>query len=189
MAVRPLLSGLSFVNSWLSLSDCETPASLTPSAARHTSSTGVNDLCSTLDYGSAAFERRIGCLEHLHHAQAGTSVIERPLSLGHTVQKVAGLELQCLSLFNAGRPHVSAPVAHQKLVDSLFCSDLDALVVDFDFFGGIEIVPHHHPPLPADPSGWHIDRGQPVHADVGGYVVWEIERVKGHVLQSVQMRS
>src|SRR3989449_6290703 len=74
---------------------------------------------------SAVRERLVGRLQHPHHAQAGPAVVERLLSRGHTVQKVASFELEGLGLVHAWCPHVSAPVAHQKVVDRLLCSHLE----------------------------------------------------------------
>src|SRR5262249_55984197 len=48
--------------------------------------------------------------------------------------------------------------------------ELDALVVDLDLLARLEVVVHDHAPAPPDQGPAHLDRGQPVHVDVGDQV-------------------
>ena len=91
-------------------------------------------------------------------------------------------------LLEARRPHVAAPVAHQEIVDALPARDLDALVVDLELLGRLEIVPDEHLPVTTKERRAHLHGGKPVDVHVGDHVVREIERDVGEVLVTVQVR-
>src|SRR5262249_60643477 len=108
---------------------------------------------------------------HSHHTQASPPVVERLLSRRHAFQEIAGFELEGLGLVHPWCPHVSASVAHQKVVDSWPCSHLEDLRLDqtlepltrlvvsigtlhppavhLDPFGRLASAPHKPVPLPA----------------------------------------
>src|SRR5215472_4574014 len=84
--------------------------------------------------------------------------------------------------------HITGTIADEKLVQvARMRGHADALVVDFDFFVGFEIVPDKHFLFAANQCGAHFDGREPIDIDVSDDVLGEIDGDKGNVFDAVEM--
>ena len=82
------------------------------------------------------------------------------------------------------RPHVARPISYPELM-SVFGRRIqrDALVVDLDLFGRLEIVIDDHLLAAADESLAYLDGRKPIDADMGDAFAFKEQRDVRHVFR------
>jgi hypothetical protein len=117
--------------------------------------------------------------EQSHDAQAGDAVRKRLLRRFDAADELRHLDAKRFPRVQLGRGHIAHAVLNHflKYGFGLF-GDADALIVDFDFFAGLDVVVNDHLAIAAQQRAADLDRRQPIHVDMGDQILVE---EAGHV--------
>src|SRR6476660_8690379 len=90
------------------------------------------------------FERLFRRFQNPYDTQTSLPIIEGFAAVLDAIQEISGFELKCFQLLHFRRPHISASITDQKLVNPEFCLYISTFVIDPYFFGRIQIIPYQH---------------------------------------------
>src|SRR5262249_41595248 len=113
--------------------------------------------------GKAANSRHgpVHGFKHLHNSQAGSSVIYGRTAIQDAINEILSLDRQCFGVLNAWDPKVACPITNPEVMRAVAIRTLNALIVDFDLFVSLEIIPDEHFLFSANQRGAHFNRGKP----------------------------
>src|ERR1043166_5366094 len=136
----------------------------------------------------AVVDRLLRGFEQADDSQAGLAVGDGRARVLYRIQELGADVVQRLGRVELRNPHVAGAVADQSLVGLLFVAAAfvagDALVVDANLLGRLDVVVDDHAAAAGDERAADFDGREPVEVEVGDQRVVEAELHVGDVLKA-----
>src|ERR1043165_5260867 len=136
----------------------------------------------------AVVDRLLRGFEQADDSQAGLAVEDGRARVLYRIQELGADVVQRLGRVELGNPHVAGAVADQSLVGLLFVAAAfvagDALVVDANLLGRLDVVVDDHAAAAGDERAAGFEGREPVEGEVGDQRVVEAELHVGDVLKA-----